>query len=86
MSCFSIFFIAKRPLQLRVVRYALLLNFAIFAVLFYYTYLLSASDTTFTIIPKTGVLALSIAVVLDWIAIRSIKKDEELVKSIDRIR
>ena len=86
VNIISIFLFSKRPLQIRVVRYAILLKCAIFAVLFYYTYLLSASDTTFTIIPKTGVLALVIALILDWIAIRNIKKDEELVKSIDRIR
>jgi hypothetical protein len=35
---------------------------------------------------KTGVVLPLVAIILDYLAIRGIKKDEALIRSIDRIR
>ena len=82
----SIFLFSKRLLQIKIIRYAIILKCTILAILAYYIYILSTTNATFSITPKTGTLFMVITLVLDWLAIRGIKKDDELVKSINRIR
>lgn len=84
----AIFLYTKRPLQIRIIRYALLLKIAILAILGYYTYLLSSTTDyiSFSISPQIGSVLLVISILLDWLSISAIKKDENLIRSIDRIR
>ena len=66
--------------------FVLSMLFAIIAVLTYFSYLLLASEVEFAFVPKGGFFCVAIAFVFDWLAMHAIKKDEELVRSVDRIR
>ncbi|MCQ2608318.1 MAG: DUF4293 domain-containing protein [Bacteroidales bacterium] len=79
-----IFLFSKRRLQIKLTHYAFLLKLAILAVIAYYSYLLNAPEVS--IKPAFGLICIPIAMVLDWMAVKAIRKDEELVRSVDRIR
>lgn len=67
------------------VRYSFILTVALLATVGYYVYLVQAPDVVATK-PQIGTLLVAISLVFDWLAIKAIRKDEELVRSIDRIR
>ncbi|MGL4993144.1 MAG: DUF4293 domain-containing protein [Bacteroidales bacterium] len=85
ISLIAIFLYKKRVLQMRLAGFSILLWIG-----FYIAYTLfvikikSETGATFSI---EYVIALPIvAIILDWMAIRSIGSDEALVRSLDRIR
>lgn len=80
-----IFLFSKRRLQIKCTHYACLLKVAILAVIAYYTYILNTTDVS-SIKPAFGLICIPVAMVLDWMAVKAIRKDEELVRSVDRIR
>jgi len=87
MNLASIFMFTKRSTQIRFVRYAMLLKVAALGVVGYFTYLITTNapiDVNAT--PRIGALITVLAIIIDWFAIRAIKKDENLIKSVDRIR
>ncbi len=84
LNCIIIFLFTKRRLQIKCTHYAFLLKVAILAVIAYYSYLLNAPEVS--IKPAFGLICIPIAMVLDWMAVKAIRKDEELVRSVDRIR
>jgi len=60
-----------------------LLLFGLFCLFFYFTYFsFSGAKISFEI----GIVLPLVAIVLDYLAIRAIDKDEALIRSIDRIR
>lgn len=67
------------------VRYSFILTVALLATVGYYVYLVQTPDVVATK-PQVGTLLVAISLVFDWLAIKAIRKDEELVRSIDRIR
>ncbi|MFO7867706.1 MAG: DUF4293 domain-containing protein [Bacteroidales bacterium] len=86
ISLTTIFLYTKRLLQIRLVRYTIILKVAIIAVLIYFAYILQQSQVDLTIVPGNSTLCIVLAFVFDILAIYGIKQDEKLVKSVDRIR
>lgn len=80
-----IFLFKKRKLQIKLTHYAFIMKIAILAVVAFYTFQLQVADES-KFSPELGLLFVPIAMVLDWLAIKAIRKDEDLVRSIDRIR
>jgi len=73
----------KRILQIRILVFTIILLLGLFAMFFYFTY--SGFDGA-KVAFKIPVAFPVVAVILDWLAIRAIGKDEALVRSLDRIR
>uniref|UniRef100_UPI0032166FCC DUF4293 domain-containing protein n=1 Tax=uncultured Draconibacterium sp. TaxID=1573823 RepID=UPI0032166FCC len=79
----AIFLFKKRILQIRVLGFTIILLLGLFGMFFYFTY---ASFEEVKVAFKIPVVLPVVAAILDWLAIRSIGKDEALVRSLDRIR
>jgi hypothetical protein len=73
----------KRVLQIRIVVFSIVLLMGLCGLFSYYTYY---SFTGAIISLKIGVLFPVVAIILDYLAMRAIGKDEALIRSIDRIR
>lgn len=91
LSFVIIFLYKKRKVQIKLARYSFILKLAIIAVVAYDTYvirgiLFDMALTDVTIQPGISLLFVLIAMVFDWLAVKVIRKDEDLVRSIDRIR
>ncbi len=77
----------RRPLQMLLVRWAIVMT--LFVVLFtaYYAYLRYADyEVLVGMRPSWGLALLALSVVFDYLALRNIRRDEELVRSADRLR
>jgi hypothetical protein len=85
ISIITIFLFKKRLLQLRFIRYTQILKIALLAYIGYLIHVIT-STSTLSFKPSLGLLLIVIAFITDWLAYRAIKKDEELVRSVDRIR
>lgn len=81
----TIFSYKKRILQMRISTINLFLNLGLSGVIYYFSWHgAGILDGDFTL--ETGFILPIISVVLIYIAIRAIARDEALVRSIDRIR
>lgn len=78
-----IFLYKKRILQIRMLVFTIILQLGLFGLIFYFTY--SGFDGA-KVAFKVPVAFPVVAIILDWLAIRSIGKDEALVRSLNRIR
>lgn len=79
----AIFLYKKRILQIRFLVFSILLMLGLFGMFYFFTYYsFKGADVSFNI----AVVFPLIAIILDYLAIRNIGKDEALVRSIDRIR
>ncbi|MBQ1605196.1 MAG: DUF4293 domain-containing protein [Bacteroidales bacterium] len=85
ISLGTIFVFNKRKLQIKITHYTFILKIAIVAVIVYFIYILQGDDVLSTR-PQIGSLLIVISMVFDWLAVKAIRKDEALVRSIDRIR
>ena len=79
----SIFSYKNRMLQKKIVLVGMISLLGLFGLLFYYSYF---SFTGAKISFQTGFIFPLIAIIIDYLAIRGIDKDEALIRSIDRIR
>ncbi len=79
----AIFLFKKRILQIRVLAFTIILLLGLCGMFFYFTY---ASFDEAKVAFKVAVALPVVAVILDWLAIRAIGKDEALVRSLDRLR
>nr|WP_321355900.1 DUF4293 domain-containing protein [uncultured Draconibacterium sp.] len=79
----ALFLYKKRILQIRILGFSMLLMLGLFGLFFYFTY---ASFEEVKVAFKVAVALPIASVILDWLAIRAIGKDEALVRSLDRIR
>lgn len=79
----AIFLFKKRILQMRILGFTMILLLGLFGMFFYFTY---ASFEEVKVAFKVAVALPVVCVILDWLAIRAIGKDEALVRSLDRIR
>jgi len=78
-----IFMYKKRILQIRLLVFAIILLLGLFGMFFYFTY--SGFDDI-QVAFKIPVSFPIVAIILDYLAIRAIGKDEALVRSLNRIR
>ncbi|WP_297093313.1 DUF4293 domain-containing protein [uncultured Draconibacterium sp.] len=79
----ALFLYKKRILQIRILAFTMILMLGLFGLFFYFTY---ASFEEVKVAFKVAVALPIASVILDWLAIRAIGKDEALVRSLDRIR
>jgi len=79
----AIFMFKKRIRQMRLLVFAILLMLGLFGMFYFFTfYSFQGLEVSF----KVAIVFPLISIVLDYLAIRNIGKDEALVRSIDRIR
>ncbi|NJM16684.1 MAG: DUF4293 domain-containing protein [Bacteroidales bacterium] len=82
----AIFFFNNRPAQIRLGVFGLLLSLGCIGLMYFYsikfTALLAAQDKVY----KLGFVLPAIVAILLFLAIKAIRKDEMLIRSIDRIR
>jgi hypothetical protein len=79
----AIFSYKNRIRQIRLVVFSILLMLGLFGLFFFFTYFsFSSAEISF----KVSMVFPLVAIILDYLAIRSIGKDEALIRSIDRIR
>lgn len=79
----AIFLYKKRILQIRILAFTIILLLGLCGMFFYFTY---ASFDEVKVAFKVAVALPIVCIILDWLAIRAIGKDEALVRSLDRIR
>jgi hypothetical protein len=80
---FAILSYKNRIRQMRVIVFTILIMLGLFGMFFFFTYYsFSGAKVSFNI----GMVFPLVAIILDYLAIRSIGKDEALIRSIDRIR
>lgn len=84
ISLFSIFKFKNRQLQFVLGRINILINFILLGILVYFSQNLSGE--TVVSMKGIGLLIPIFTIVLVVLANKAIKKDEELVKSVDRLR
>ncbi len=78
-----IFMYKKRVLQIRITVFTIILLMGLTGLFFYFVY---SGFTDVKVAFKVPMAFPVIAIILDYLAIRSIGKDEALVRSLDRIR
>jgi len=83
LHLFVIFKYKKRILQIRILVFTMVLMLGLFGMFFYFAYAgFEGAKAAF----KIPVVFPVVAVILDYLAIRSIGKDEALIRSLNRIR
>jgi len=85
IALITIFLYKNRTLQMRLINYNTIVIVAIVAIFTYYIYKITI-DYNISFSFSIGFIIPLIAIIFNILAYRRIKKDEELVKSIDRIR
>ena len=83
ISLITIFLYKKRMLQIRLTLFNIILTIGYYVAFVTFIFMLKG-DATF--VPSWIVCLPFIAIVLDWLAIRAIGKDEMLVKAYERLR
>ncbi|NOY95581.1 MAG: DUF4293 domain-containing protein [Chlorobi bacterium] len=79
----AVFSHKKRIRQMRLLVFAIILMLGLFGLFYYFAY---ASFENQAIAFKIATVFPFVAIILDYLAIRNIGKDEALVRSLDRIR
>jgi hypothetical protein len=79
----ALFIYKKRILQIRILVFSILLMLGLFGMFYFFTYYSFKGAAVSFNIPVAFPL---VAIILDYLAIRNIGKDEALIRSIDRIR
>jgi hypothetical protein len=80
---YAIFSYKNRKAQVKIITYAILILTALFGVFVFFTWF---SNRGSEISYKVGIIFPLVAIILDYLAILGIRKDEALIRSIDRIR
>ena len=79
----AVFMYKRRVLQIRLLVLSILLNIGLFGMFYFFTYYaFDDADISF----KIAVAFPIVVLILDYLAIRGIGKDEALIRSMDRIR
>ena len=71
-------FIKKGKLQIKLTHYSFILKMALLVVIVFYTYMLAGTFDDETIRPNLGTPFVVIAMIFDWLAVKAIRKDEDL--------
>jgi amino acid transporter len=85
ISFITIFFYRKRKVQLRLTTVSIVLNIILILALAYYIYHFTAAFGL-SLVPGLNLLYPLLMLIFLFLAYRGIKKDEEIVKSYDRLR
>ena len=83
MALVTIFLYRKRMLQIRLTIFNIILLLGYYGTLVTFVFMLKG-ENSFT--PSWTVILPLISIILDWLAIRAIGKDEMLVKAYERLR
>ena len=86
LSFVSIFFYKKRILQIRLIVFNIVLMFGYYALLAYWIFKIKSSLGETEISLSLIVSFPLVNIILSYLAIRAIGKDEALVRSLDRLR
>ena len=86
LSLFIVFLYKRRILQIRLCIFNMVLLAGIYALFFFYLYHLNQEVDAATISYKIPLVFPVLSIILIYLAIRNIGKDELLVRSYDRIR
>ena len=86
LAFISIFFYKKRPLQIRCCQFNFLLILAFYLVFFIYWWTIQNDLAAQSIALEASLTMPIAALILDYLAMKKIKQDDDLVKSMDRIR
>jgi len=88
LPSFTIFLYKNRPFQMRIARLATLINLGYVVYLFFAIDSINEQlfDASLRVLHHAGFYMPVIAIVFCFLGVRGIKKDEALVKSLDRIR
>lgn len=81
----AIFIFKKRVLQMKFVNYSIMFNVLFIVDMVYYLYRIKQS-VDFSVEFQLGIVLPFVSIILLYLAKRNIKKDEELIRSVDRIR
>lgn len=84
-SLVAVFLYKKRPLQIKLASTNILLLLASYCAIFYYAWSFMTAYPSI-LKPSLGLLLPLLAFISNLLAIRAIKKDENLIKSLNRIR
>jgi hypothetical protein len=82
----NIFFYKNRKLQIRICVYAIILEFGQIGLMYYFWVVLFHKLGEAEYLFRIPVLFPVLAIILTYLAFRGIRKDEILIRSIDRIR
>ena len=83
ISLITIFLYRKRMLQIRLTLFKIILAIGYYVTLVTFVFMLKGEST---FVPSWMVCLPFVGIVLDWLAIRAIGKDEMLVKAYERLR
>jgi hypothetical protein len=86
LAFISIFLYKKRVMQMRILIYNIILLFLSSGLIYFYFYQFSNGFDVTDYTLKVGVVLPLIAIILTFMAYRNIRKDELLIRSMDRIR
>ncbi len=84
LALVTLFLFKKRLLQIRLTLFGTILLVGYYATLLAFVFLLKEEGSTF--VPSWTVCLPLVSIILNWLAIRAIGKDEILVKAYDRLR
>lgn len=85
LSLITIFLYKNRPLQIKLSRIILLLNIIFIVIVFFYTDIIEKKIHNTSQYSISSFIPL-ITLILSFLTVRAIRKDEELIKSADRLR
>jgi hypothetical protein len=86
IEVFTVFLYKRRQIQIRLCIFGLLLMFGLVGLIYFFTkYTLSSLDGMRSVF-LWPIVCPMIAIILNYLALKSIQKDEKLVRSYDRIR
>ena len=86
LALLNIFFFKHRILQMRVAVFLILLNAGMVLMMFYYTFVAKSQLEGALVLHQWRFIIPPISMILLYLALRRIRRDELLVKSFDRIR
>lgn len=84
VSLITVFFYRKRMLQIRLTLFNIILLVGYYVTMITFVFMLKGEGCSF--VPSWTVCLPAVSIILSWLAIRAIGKDEMLVKAYERLR
>ncbi len=86
LSVYSIMQYKNRKFQMKLVQFAMLVQLVFGALIFYYADKMASLSDTGELAYRPAVAVVLVNIILYYLALRGIKKDDALVRSADRLR